>query len=59
MQAHGAMGYTWEVDLQIFMKKAWAYNNTWGMTAFHEQRVAEFALADQAPIGAGNTFASC
>ena len=21
MQAHGAMGYTWEVDLQIFMKK--------------------------------------
>lgn len=56
MQAHGAMGYTWEVDLQIFMKKAWVYNNAWGVVAFHEQRVAEFVLAENAAIGAGNTF---
>ncbi len=56
MQAHGAMGYTWEVDLQIFMKKAWAYNNAWGLVAFHEQRIADFVLSDSAVIGAGNTF---
>ena len=50
------MGYTWEVDLHIFMKKAWAFNNTWGDAAFHKNRVADFVLADDAPIGAGNTF---
>ena len=56
MQVHGAMGYTWEVDLHIYMKKAWAYNQTWGDAAFHKNRVAEFALAPGAPLGAGNTF---
>ncbi len=56
MQVHGAMGYTWEVDLHIFMKKAWAFNNTWGDNAFHKARVADFIFADNAPIGAGNTF---
>ena len=56
MQVHGAMGYTWEVDLHIFMKKAWAFNNAWGDNAFHKMRVAEFIFSDDAPIGAGNTF---
>lgn len=56
MQCHGAMGYTWEVDLQIFMKKAWVYNNAWGVVAFHQGRVSDFIFADQAAIGAGNTF---
>ena len=56
IQVHGAMGYTWEVDMHIFMKKAWALNNTWGDVAFHKNRVADFVLADTAKIGAGNTF---
>lgn len=56
MQVHGAMGYTWEVDLHLYMKKAWAYTNTWGDAAFHRSRVAEFVLADDAPLGAGCTF---
>ncbi len=56
IQVHGAMGYTWEVDLHIFMKKAWALNNTWGDAAFHKQRVADYVLADGAKLGAGNTF---
>ncbi len=25
IQVHGAMGYTWELDLQIFAKRAWAW----------------------------------
>ena len=56
IQAHGAMGYTWEVDLHIYMKRAWAYNNSWGDAAEHKQRVGQFVLADSAAIGAGNTF---
>lgn len=56
IQVHGAMGYTWEVDLHIFMKKAWALNNTWGDLAFHKIRVADFALSDDNKIGAGRTF---
>jgi alkylation response protein AidB-like acyl-CoA dehydrogenase len=56
IQVHGAMGYTWEVDLHIFMKKAWALANSWGDAGFHKRRVAEFVLADEAALGAGNTF---
>jgi len=56
IQVHGAMGYTWEVDLHIFMKKAWALNNTWGDAALHKSRVAQFALSDDNKIGAGRTF---
>ena len=56
IQVHGAMGYTWEVDLHIYMKRAWAYASTWGDAAFHKQRVADFVLADDARLGAGNTF---
>ncbi|HEY9035465.1 MAG TPA: acyl-CoA dehydrogenase family protein [Pseudomonadales bacterium] len=56
IQVHGAMGYTWEVDLHIFMKRAWALDGAWGDRAFHKTRVAKFALKDNALIGAGNTF---
>jgi alkylation response protein AidB-like acyl-CoA dehydrogenase len=56
-QVHGAMGYTWEVDLHIFMKKAWALANTWGDAGFHKSRVAEHIFAPGAALGAGATFA--
>jgi alkylation response protein AidB-like acyl-CoA dehydrogenase len=56
-QAHGAMGYTWEVDLHIFMKKAWALANTWGDAGFHKTRVADRVFAPGAALGAGATFA--
>lgn len=57
IQAHGAMGYTWEVDLQIFMKRAWALASSYGTRGFHKQRVKQFILADDAQLGAGSTFA--
>ena len=56
IQVHGAMGYTWEVDLHIFMKKAWALTNTWGDAGFHKTRIAEAIFADDANLGAGATF---
>ncbi|MEH6550427.1 MAG: acyl-CoA dehydrogenase family protein [Pseudomonadales bacterium] len=55
-QVHGAMGYTWEVDLHIFVKKAWALNNSWGDRAYHKQIVAEYVFGDNAALGAGATF---
>lgn len=56
IQVHGAMGYTWEVDLHIFMKKAWALANTWGDAGFHKTRVGEHIFAEGAALGAGATF---
>lgn len=57
VQVHGAMGYTWEVDLHLFMKKAWALSNTWGDAAYHKTRVGNAIFAVDAPLGAGATFA--
>ena len=56
IQVHGAMGYTWEVDLQMFMKRAWALNAAWGDRAFHQERLGQALLADTAPLGPGATF---
>ena len=56
VQVHGAMGYTWEVDLHIFMKKAWALANTWGDAGFHKDRIGERIFATDAVLGAGATF---
>jgi len=57
LQVHGAMGYTWESDLQMFMKRAWALDAAWGDRAFHKARVAAHIFADGAVIGPGATFA--
>ena len=56
IQVHGAMGYTWEVDLQMFMKRAWALDASWGDRGFHKTRVAGFVLGDAARLGPGRTF---
>jgi alkylation response protein AidB-like acyl-CoA dehydrogenase len=39
LQVHGAIGYTWECDLQLFLKRAWALAEAWGSAADHRQRV--------------------
>jgi alkylation response protein AidB-like acyl-CoA dehydrogenase len=56
IQVHGAMGYTWEVDLHIYMKKAWALAGAWGDTGYHKQRVSDALFEDGIPLGAGATF---
>ena len=50
------MGYTWEVDLQIFMKRAWVLAAAWGDKGFHKSRIAGFVLSENAPLGPGHTF---
>lgn len=45
MQTHGGIGYTWEADLQLFMKKAWALQRAYGDAVFHRRRVSASVLS--------------
>jgi len=56
LQTHGAIGYTWEQDVHLWMRRAWSLDREWGIQRFHRQRMADFALAPGAPLGAGRTF---
>jgi alkylation response protein AidB-like acyl-CoA dehydrogenase len=47
LQVHGAIGYTWECDLQLFMKKAWALAPAWGNATLHRRRVADALLGSR------------
>jgi alkylation response protein AidB-like acyl-CoA dehydrogenase len=49
LQVHGAIGYTWECDLHLFLKRAWALSESWGSAAHHRMRV----LDSLAPRGVG------
>ncbi|RJF88268.1 acyl-CoA dehydrogenase [Oleomonas cavernae] len=56
IQVFGAMGYTYEVDLHFFMKRAWALAGVWGDRHFHVSRLQHLVLSDDAPTGADATF---
>lgn len=60
IQVHGAMGYTWEVDLQMFMKRSWSLASSWGDRAFHQQRINTALFAHDASLayGPADTFGS-
>jgi alkylation response protein AidB-like acyl-CoA dehydrogenase len=49
LQVHGAIGYTYEQDLHIWMRRAWSYDLAWGDTPWHLARVAGRILDDDAP----------
>jgi len=44
LQCHGAIGYTVEHDLHLWMKRAWALAAAWGDAAFHRGRVGAAIL---------------
>jgi alkylation response protein AidB-like acyl-CoA dehydrogenase len=56
MQVHGAMGYSWEVDLHIYMKRAWALAGAWGDRSFHARRVSSLVLEGRIELGPERTF---
>lgn len=55
IQVHGAMGYSWEVDVHLFLKRALALKQAWGTPAFHRNRIATRVFTQ--PVGADQTFA--
>lgn len=55
VQVHGAMGYSWEVDVHLFLKRGIALTSAWGGIGLHLDRVAARAFA--APLGPDTTFA--
>ena len=46
LQVHGAIGYTWEVDLHLWMKRAWALEAAWGSGFWHRARIGKAVLDD-------------
>ena len=40
LQVHGAIGYAYEYDLHLWMKRAWALAEAWGDATWHRDRIA-------------------
>jgi alkylation response protein AidB-like acyl-CoA dehydrogenase len=45
LQVHGAIGYTEELDLQVWLKRIWSLIASWGDSSVHRSRVADLVLA--------------
>ncbi len=56
-QVHGAMGYSWEVDLHFYMKRCWALTGAWGDRNFHALRVQSALFEDGIALGPDQVFA--
>lgn len=54
IQVHGAMGYSWEVDVHLFLKRSLALAGSWGTPGFHRARIAERMFTR--PLGPDRTF---
>jgi len=52
IQVHGAIGYTWEEDLHIWMRRAWSLDLAWGSRPFHRERVAKVVIDEAVPTAA-------
>jgi alkylation response protein AidB-like acyl-CoA dehydrogenase len=44
LQCHGAIGYSFEHDLHLFMKRAWTLAAAWGDASWHRDRVGRAIL---------------
>ena len=49
LQVHAGIGYTYEHDLHMWMKRTWSLVSLWGDAAFHRTRVAHAVLGADPP----------
>ena len=56
IQVHGGMGYTYEVDLHLFMKRAWALCGEWGDRNYHMKKLEDYILNGDVELGPETTF---
>ncbi len=49
LQVHGALGYTWEQDLHVWMRRAWSLDASWGSLATHRARLAKAVIDGSSP----------
>jgi len=49
LQVHGAIGYTWEQDLHVWMRRAWSLELAWGHGAWHRARLADAVIDGALP----------
>jgi len=45
LQIHGGVGFTWEYDVHLFLRRAKSNQVLWGDPAWHNERIAEGLLA--------------
>jgi alkylation response protein AidB-like acyl-CoA dehydrogenase len=56
IQVHGGIGYTFEADLHLFMKRVWALTGLWGDRNYH-MGIVDRAIFDQhLKLGPAATF---
>jgi len=53
LQCHGAIGYTWEHDLHLWLKRVWVLERAWGGTARHRARVADAVIGPRSARDVG------
>ena len=56
IQAHGAMGYTWEMDLHIYMRKAWSMMACWGNEDMQQDIIYKTLSSSSEELGVLYTF---
>jgi alkylation response protein AidB-like acyl-CoA dehydrogenase len=45
IQVHGGIGYTWEHDLHLYIRRAYASEHMLGTSAWHHDRLADLLFA--------------
>lgn len=56
IQIHGGMGYTFEVDLHMWMKRAWALCGLWGDRNYHMNVIDKTVFESGFETGPAQTF---
>lgn len=44
LQIHGGVGFTWEFDIHLYLKRGKLLEYTWGDAAFHRERIASLVI---------------